>query len=768
MSNNTGKVFVAAFLLQFTVPALVFAACTPGPVVVCTGVTVTKVGNGPASDDWQVTLDPGASITTGDMPAISLGDRAIIIIGENALVSNLGDNNGGGYGAGPNTIEFNIQSSLTIGLGARVEANGPGLFSEAVNLIGDGNVITNYGTIKAGNSTAIYFQNQNTGFGQNIVNNFGTITAGPSNEIIGQFGTEGVIFTQQTGAILNGNLSFGDGDDTLNVYTGSVITGSVNGGGGSNTLTLNGLGSDTLSGEFNNFGTLIKQDSGIWTLSGSLGNYDNAHVANPLAASVIAGKLILTGNNTNYLGTMLVGPGGILSGAASSLMPLISDNGLVEFNQVINEIYSGILTGSGGVQKVGPAALTLNNVHSYQGNTLIDQGALIIGDSSSPTAALTGPGSVQVNPYTILTGYGLINGIVNNQGSLGAGNSLGNLAGSAIGTLTLGSDLINAGLINIAGQLAIGNVLQVNGNYSTGMLQGALTLSSYLNAGGPLANQLTDRLLIAGNASDNTVVTVIPFNAVPFISPMPSASSGISLVQVAGSAASSTFQLINNELIIPSLPYRFQLNAYGPDSINGPADPLQNLVGNPDDYWDYRLQSVYMTPSGPVIPNRPVTEPRLAVAVQVPAYISAPQALFAAEFEDVSELHRRLGEIRNDRNKNDYEFFVRGYGEHLDYSSNRNFTEYGYNFSSRYAAVQFGSNLMKVRNEGGILRIGLAGALGDLNFKPDSIDGQSINPAHTETVSGLLTWQAESGWYWDAILAGGVLMAILIIFLIAA
>ncbi|KTD52583.1 Antigen 43 precursor [Legionella quinlivanii] len=757
MRQCTGKVFIAAFFLQLP-PSLVFAACTPGPVVVCSGATVTKVGNGPASDDWQVTVDANASITTGNEPAISLGDRAIIIIGENAVISNFGINNGGGYGAGANTIEFNNQSSLTIGVGARVEANGPQAFSEAVNFIGDGNVLTNYGTIQGGNSTAIYFQNVNTGLGQNIINNFGTITAGTTNEVIGQFGTEGIIFTQQTGALLNGNLTFGDGDDTLNIYTGSVITGTVDGGGGANTLTLNGLGTDTLSGEFTNFGTLIKQDIGTWTLSGSLGNYDNAHVANLLTASVIAGKLILTGNNANYLGTMTVGPLGILSGSASSLMPFITDNGLVEFNQLINEIYSGIITGSGGVQKIGPGTLTLNNIHSYQGSTFITQGALVVGDASNPTAALTGAGPVQVNPNTILTGYGLINGVVTNQGILGAGNSLGNLAGNAVGTLTLGSDLINAGLINLAGQFAIGNVLQVNGNYSTGMLPGALTLATFLNAGGPLANQVTDRLLITGSAADSTRVTVIPYLAAPFTSPLPSASTGISLIQVAGSSAQTTFQLLNNELIIPSSPYRFQLNAYGPGSIYGPADPEQNLVGNPGSYWDYRLQSVYMTPSGPVLPNQPVVDSRFAVAPQVPAYISAPQALFATEFEDISELHRRLGEIRNtiDENpKTHPEVFVRGFGDHLDYSTSRSFAQYGYNFSSRYSAVQFGTNLVKVKDSRGTLRIGVAGILGDLNYKPVAIDGSTNNSTHTETLSGLLTWQAQSGWYWDFIFGGG-------------
>ena len=108
----------------------------------------------------------------------------------------------------------------------------------------------------------------------------------------------------------------------------------------------------------------------------------------------------------------------------------------------------------------------------------------------------------------------------------------------------------------------------------------------------------------------------------------------------------------------------------------GLADPSQSLVGNPTGHWDFRLQNVFVTPSGPVTPG-PTTLPpdaRLAVAPQVPAYITAPTALFNAHFQDLDELHRRLGEIRDEQAiglPQHGEVFYRAYGSTFNFTSAR-------------------------------------------------------------------------------------------------
>jgi hypothetical protein len=88
-----------------------------------------------------------------------------------------------------------------------------------------------------------------------------------------------------------GSLIFTSGArDQLHIYTGSTVTGAISGGtGGNNLMTLNGAGSDSMSGALTHFQTLIKQDSGTWTLTGTLGNDGGAL---PLAVEVQAGTLV--------------------------------------------------------------------------------------------------------------------------------------------------------------------------------------------------------------------------------------------------------------------------------------------------------------------------------------------------------------------------------------------------------------------------------------------------------------------------------------------
>jgi fibronectin-binding autotransporter adhesin len=107
--------------------------------------------------------------------------------------------------------------------------------------------------------------------------------------------------------------------------------------------TLNGdTGTrDSFTGEVKNFQTLKKAGAGSWTLTGSIG--DNGG-NDPLIVLVNSGVLNLTGNNANFNGSIIVNPGpdvltpganprATLAAAAQSLPPLITDHGIVLFNQ---------------------------------------------------------------------------------------------------------------------------------------------------------------------------------------------------------------------------------------------------------------------------------------------------------------------------------------------------------------------------------------------------------------------------------------------------
>ncbi|MFC4278145.1 autotransporter family protein [Achromobacter aloeverae] len=328
-------------------------------------------------------------------------------------------------------------------------------------------------------------------------------------------------------------------------------------------------------------------------------------------------------------------------------------------------------------------------------------------------------------------------------------------------------------------------VLQVSGNYSGD--QGVVAVNTYLNKGGALSNQYTDRMLIAGNASGTSLVQVKEVSGSPggltAGGGVPLNDEGISLVQVAGTSSVSAFALSGDYVTVGNSPHAYRLFAYGPGSALGSADPAQSLVGGTGSHWDYRLQSAFVTPDGPTpdpeggesgggesgggesgggesgggLPDP--DEVRYEVAPQVASYLIAPIALQYATYADLDSLHRRLGEIRDDRalgnNLGKGEAFVRAYGGDFSYATNRKFKDFGYDASGNYAAVQFGGNLYKQATDNGIWRFGLAGTFGHLNYDPHAVDGPSKTKTDTYRVSGYATYQADKGWYVDGILSFG-------------
>jgi outer membrane autotransporter protein len=308
------------------------------------------------------------------------------------------------------------------------------------------------------------------------------------------------------------------------------------------------------------------------------------------------------------------------------------------------------------------------------------------------------------------------------------------------------------------GGSGFGNVLAVGGDYSTGSAQGVVKINTLLNDGGPLTNQVTDRMLIAGNASGSSSVVVRAYGLGAFPrADVPSATHGISLIQVAGNSSAGAFTLPGGYLT-GGTPYRYQLYAFGPGSPNGAAAAGQSLIGNAGSQWDYRLENVFVSPEGPVSPtDKAEPESRPELTPQVPAYIALPTALFGAGFQDIDNLHRRLGEIRDDQLIGlapAAELFVRGYGSKLNYTSNRSFTDFGFNSNQDYGAVQFGGNYIVHNGANGTLRAGLAAMFGQLWFQPHALDASS-GKFDTDTLAGTLTWQSTAGWYVDAIVSGG-------------
>ncbi|WP_455153133.1 autotransporter-associated beta strand repeat-containing protein [Cupriavidus basilensis] len=473
------------------VPLPARAACTTaGNVTTCSGTTNlggTPIGNGSAGpDDRTVVVTAGGAVIAGDASAVSLRDGATVTLGDNASMTSAARSGNGLWGAGKNTVEFRSNGVLTVGVGASVSATGTSTNAEAVNLIGAGNTVINHGTISGVNSAAIWFEDTLIG-AANTIDNYGVVRTGNGSDqsiianVIGSQRNGDVHFTNRTGAVVYGGLSFANGNDVLTLFPSSVVTGGFNGGGGTNTLTLAGEvgSSDTLSGGISNFQTLTKTGLGTWTLQGSVGN--NGGNA-PLSVLVQQGTLALTGNNAGFNGSVLVDPAGILEARAQSLPPSVTDNGLVRFVQPDNGVYAGVIGGTGSVAKTGAGVLTLSGVNTYQGGTLISGGTVAV-DADSRLGASTGgvtldggtlelTGSFDLSPARALT--------------VAAGN--GTIQTDAGVASTIGQPITGAGALTKSGP---GTLVLVNANsYAGGTTIGGGTLQ--LGNGGTTGSVVGD------------------------------------------------------------------------------------------------------------------------------------------------------------------------------------------------------------------------------------------------------------------------------------
>ncbi|MCL2713405.1 MAG: autotransporter-associated beta strand repeat-containing protein [Alphaproteobacteria bacterium] len=377
-----------------------FAACTPTPAAAttttCSGTTTVTAplgrgSNGP--DNSTIIVQNNAIVSAASISVISLRDQAVITIGSGAVVRNNATTGGGQWSAGQNTIEFRSDSILTVAAGASILAQGTATNAEAVQIIGAGNTIINYGLIDGGAAAAIWFEDKVIG-AANMVDNFGTIQTGGGtslNNVIGNQGNSQVIFINESNARVYGSLTFAGGNDQLTLYANSVITGGFNGGGGTNTLTLNGAqgSSDVLAGNITNFQNIVKTGEGTWTLSGIVGTNTGGSQLN---LDVQQGTLALTGNNSNWRGSVVVGPAGTLRARAQSVPATasVTDNGLVWFTQDTNGSYANVISGIGAVTKSDAGTLTLSGANTYAGGTTLLAGILSVSADNNLGAA-SGP-----------------------------------------------------------------------------------------------------------------------------------------------------------------------------------------------------------------------------------------------------------------------------------------------------------------------------------------------------------------------------------------
>lgn len=136
-----------------------------------------------------------------------------------------------------------------------------------------------------------------------------------------------------------------------------------------------------------------------------------------------------------------------------------------------------------------------------------------------------------------------------------------------------------------------GTVYKAHGNAN-------LYLNAYLDKGGELEKQKTDRLLINGDLDGKTTVNIYKVPGSPgALTGEGGNDQGISIIQVYGQATEDSFQLKGGYVALKDSPYQYHLKSYGPSSALGVAASNQRVLKNAGTFWDFRLESKFVDSS---------------------------------------------------------------------------------------------------------------------------------------------------------------------------
>jgi autotransporter-associated beta strand protein len=323
-------------------------------------------------------------------------------------------------------------------------SSGPSISHVEVGQRGNGSLTLESGTINSFNTLLGYSP---FSFG-GVSNGTGTATINGgtwSNSFYFGVGDRGSgTLNVNGGTVVVGLLALGDyssGSGVVNV-TGGVLSNTVNGSG---IFLSRGGGAATLN--ISNGGTVVSGGSGLYLRSTNtalnLGAGGTLRILNGAKLSTVDpdgfqvdGALEFTGPS-EVTGPLRIGSGG----TNGSLSGNFSTTSSVTFNRSDNLTYSGIIGGLATLTKEGAGTLTLSGSNFLKGDTLVNNGTLLLGSST----ALSSGSVVKVNAGgTLEAGTNVVIGYLDlNGGTVIGSNNLvsaltlinsGNIGGLANGT----------------------------------------------------------------------------------------------------------------------------------------------------------------------------------------------------------------------------------------------------------------------------------------------------------------------------------------------
>ena len=341
------------------------------------------------------------------------------------------------------------------------------------------------GVTKVGAGTLTLSANNTFKGGTTI--NAGAITLGASgtlqNGAVTVNADNGLAFAAGLGSATLGGLS-GSGKFALQDKASSPA--AVN-------LTVGGNGASTAySGMLSGAGSVTKAGAGTLSLV-STNTY--------------------TGGTTITAGALQLGDGATVNGSVAGN---ITDNATLGFANPNAQTFAGIISGSGGVTKIGTGLLTLSGASTFSGGTAISSGRLqIAGPTTISTGIISsspvGSGTLTLASGTTLQDDGaartLANNLVINGNVTFSSNGTESLTFSPTG-LTAATTVVlhNNPTLNVTNTTTIKNVISGTGQSLTKSGAGTLILGGSNNySGGTTINAGTLTVNPGGNVPSGAV-----------------------------------------------------------------------------------------------------------------------------------------------------------------------------------------------------------------------------------------------------------------------
>ncbi len=366
--------------------------------------------------------------------------------------------------------------------------NGTGTIAPQNNAaFGTGPVVMNAGTLYAtvadysiGNPLTLNGANLRVGGNNSRTLTWtGPVTVTANSSMVADGGTSGITIS---GSLNIAGVTF----NSSNNGVAHIISGPITGTSGTvNTTagTLNLNGTNTFSGSFRSSqgalilgNTLAMQNATLDMNSADAGSVNLSNLSATLGA--------LTGSRNLALGSGTVSIG----------------------NNNSNTTYSGVMSGSGSLVKIGNGTLTLAATNTYAGTTTVNAGALALGANNVLPATAVSIGNATLNAATFTDTVGTLDVTSTATINLGTGAALAFANSSAIdwtgGALNITGAFVSGSSIRfgttstgLTTQLALITVNSIPGTYtlnSTGFLV-APVASPYDTWKTQITNGLTDR-----------------------------------------------------------------------------------------------------------------------------------------------------------------------------------------------------------------------------------------------------------------------------------